>query len=334
MSFKPLEGRRVFLPQYSEAIQDGVSTIYPHHALSPASGAAPDSIFPFLRLPAELRNRIYALALTLSDEKIEYVTRRVTHSITVASNNAIGPQTPASTDYESTTTESIYNRHNQLQYVCKELHWETQWLELLYNPTIIFRSKGEQISATEQFLRFVDMVPANKRHWIRTVELYNGEWSDYRPDKTRREIRYFVDSNQTLYNLADLCRRHPFVTVRYQLVLLDYRSVEVDPYRCTLSLYICMGIKYCALIRGAGVGELWPEISRHYLTSQIKYLTRRQNLDVARLHAPSLRFFPMNDTIPRKLFKVCGWHFRDAACTQSLIPSWVHAVRGWLVEGI
>jgi hypothetical protein len=109
-------------------------------ALSPASGAWPpptatDNVSHFLRLSGELRNRIYAYALTFPDKTIQYVTRSVFKpSSHVECGIANTPQTLSVTTQESIIGEPA---QNQLQYVCKELHQETHWLERFFPMHII-----------------------------------------------------------------------------------------------------------------------------------------------------------------------------------------------------
>jgi hypothetical protein len=306
-------------------------------ALLPASGAAPNDISHFLRLPGELRNQIYVLSLTLPDKIIRYVTKRVVQpSNEVESGIANDPQTLAITTQESKAGEPVHHFKNQLQHVCKELLQETHWLELRLNPTIIFRSERKDISATEQFLHFFAMVPANKRTWIQTVEVYSGTKTSHW-DGESREFRLLMDSNQTLRSLADLCRYNPFITVKYRLVPLDCRLMVKDLDRFQLCFFILLATRYIAVIRDDTLRELWPEPIAYILSTDIERSVNQQNLtrqDVARLKVVNLRFFPMDDPLPEKMFAESKTFYRDPAHTQSIIPMWEKAVRRWLAEGI
>jgi hypothetical protein len=308
-----------------------------HQALSPASSAASNDSLHFLRLPGELRNHIYALALTLPDKTIQYVTKSVVQPTNeVESGISNDPQTLATTTQKSKTGEPVYHFKNQLQHVCKELRQETHWLELRLNPTIIFRSEGKNVSATKQFLQFFDMIPANKRTWIRTVEVYSGTKASHW-DKENKKFHLLMDSNQTLRSLADLCRYNPFVTVKYRLVPLDCRLMAKGMDRFELCFFIHLVTRYLAVIRDDTSRELWPEPFAHILAADIERFINEQNLtrqDVAHLKVFNLRFFPMDYPLPEKMFVESKTFYRDVAHTQSIIPMWEQAVRRWLAEGI
>jgi hypothetical protein len=310
-------------------------------ALSPTSGASPpptatDNVSHFLRLHGELRNQIYAIALTFPDQTIQYVTRIVFKpSSHVEFGIANTPQT-----LSVTTQESIIGgpAQNQLQYVCKELYQETHWLELKFNPTLIFRSEGMDVSATEQLLHLFAMVPAEKRIWIRTVDVYSGTKSDHEArDRKNNASRLFLDSNYTLRSLADLCRYNPPVTVKYRLILFDGESVRFKEDRVKLFVYIATGTQYLGAIRRHIRRELWPRGLQHFFARYVAPSIKRTRLtsrDVAHIDVPNLRFFPMHITLTEGLFAERRQYFQDAPKTMSIVPLWQQTLRGWLTEGI
>lgn len=96
---------------------------------------------PLLSLPAELRNRVYELVLSEA-EGLEYVRdaanpgRLCLHSPQVDIKDAVPDQNeavPAALASKAPTTHGIRLIANQLQYVCRQLRFETKCLEVLYN---------------------------------------------------------------------------------------------------------------------------------------------------------------------------------------------------------
>jgi hypothetical protein len=143
-------------------------------ALSPTPGASPpptatDNVSHFLRLPGELRNRIYAIALTFPDQTIQYVTRSIFQpSSHVESGIANTPQTLSVTTQESIIGEPA---QNQLQSVCKELYQETHWLERFFPMHIIlteglFASSGYYYQDASRTISTIPLWERTLRGWL------------------------------------------------------------------------------------------------------------------------------------------------------------------------
>jgi hypothetical protein len=113
---------------------------------------------PLLSLPAELRNKVYELVLSEA-EGLEYVRDAVNagrlclYSPKLDSKNVVPGQSKADSDALASTAPRTHVHRviaNQLQYVCRQLRFETKGLEVLYN-SITFTSPRAAI-----FRLFVD----------------------------------------------------------------------------------------------------------------------------------------------------------------------------------
>jgi len=151
-----------------------------------------------LQLPGELRNRIYQFVLT--------------------EPNKIIPHTGDSS--------------NQLRLVCRQLHEETNWLELSCNNPITFiRDDALQRGPAEQFLAFTKAVAPNALSWLKTIILIDRapDLRDYKSDPDAIEylwsklngpeepLPFVPETASVLVELSNLCRAYPQVEVRYML---------------------------------------------------------------------------------------------------------------------
>jgi hypothetical protein len=182
------------------------------------------------------------------------------------------------------------------------------------------------------------MVPAEKRTWIRTVDVYNGTKSDYLARDSKKYANpLFLDSDYMLRSLADLCRYNPSVTIKYRLVLFDGEGSRFRGDRVKLLLYMGMGTRYLGAIRRDIRRELWPRGLKCYFAKVVAPFIKRKGLtsrDVAHIDIPNPRFFPMHIILTEGLFAGSGYCYQDASRTISIIPLWERTLRGWLTEGI
>jgi len=105
---------------------------------------------PFLRLPGELRNEIYKLALH-EDEGLYYVNTSLDKPI-------LAMQKASSEAY------------NQLKFVNRQLHSETAGLELRVNK-IKFVPEREGGTAADQFLHFARILNPDKANSLTNIVL-------------------------------------------------------------------------------------------------------------------------------------------------------------------
>jgi hypothetical protein len=255
----------------------------PAGALSPDCHTNEGS--PLLRLPRELRDHIYSLALTQPNNTLKFVVAR--------------KNDPQSASETSSKEVQIRESKNQLQYVCKQMYHETQWLELKVNTTLEFRSEvNAKMSATDRFIGFLSAVPAPKLKRIQTVELYSGVFASVEEFEQAHEPPIH-DSKETLLHLADVCRSIPSITVKYRLTAFSRELLTPKtPLRIAYTgyLYIVL-LRTMHSLHPAGPGEAKTLLAGFvddwgdYANSAVNQHRR----DARRLRMPNLKFFPMED---------------------------------------
>jgi hypothetical protein len=163
----------------------------------------PDS--PLLRLPGELRNRIYEFALTtgpdnplnLAEPSVRYedgqLRRRKAYSST------------------KSRSDSLDNEFNQLKYASRQLYTETAGLEL---QSSCIRFSGQVVRGTLEsgpaatFVSFLRTCSPSKSSWITRVHLQIGGNAKLLHTLLIEEPSHFI-------TIADFCRSHPAVRVSY-----------------------------------------------------------------------------------------------------------------------
>lgn len=194
---------------------------------------------PLLRLPSELRNAIYSLVFAEVDKII--------------------PQGRDET--------------NQLKLVCCQLYYETAWLELRYNNSIIFQQDDtQQDMSVKRFAAFAMTIPPKALHFLNIVVLTRADAAmtldrdvrlayDSVPEQAMYEAAQQWESPEDLVKIAKFCHAHPIIEVRF--VLPGFQFSNTQPDEAALRF----------LVRGIG----WA------------YLIRRQKLDDAILSHPRLQ---------------------------------------------
>jgi hypothetical protein len=142
-----------------------------------------------LQLPAELRNTIYQLAFTEQNQTISHTG----------------------------------DTSNQLRLVCRQLHKETNWLELHHNNPITFvRQEVHQAGPAQQLAKS----PKLGLDRLRTVILThhtNAKFLNATPrgwnafSSPLLYLPHIPESAPTLVKLSNICSTHPLMTVRYVL---------------------------------------------------------------------------------------------------------------------
>jgi hypothetical protein len=142
-----------------------------------------------LQFPAELRNTIYQLVFTEQNKTIPHTG----------------------------------DTFNQLRLVCRQLHKETNWLELRHNNPITFvRQDVHHAGSVQQLAKSPELGLDN----LRTVILTHHT-NATSPNATSREwnafslpllyLSHIPESAPTLVKLLNFCSTHPLMTVRYVL---------------------------------------------------------------------------------------------------------------------
>lgn len=191
-----------------------------------ATSATAVPMSPLLRLPAELRNLIYAYALT-ADKGLNF------HP---SWGDGLRPPRffPRST---SPATRS--DEFNQLKYTCRQLHQETAGLEVQTSQTY-FNNTTDVRGPAETFVKFRETCTVKKAGWFRDVTLlddygwgprdvldhnkiYNG-WAlihflGYTPEK----YKDLLEPRQFMHAVVDFCRNYKEHRVRYESAKFDLR---------------------------------------------------------------------------------------------------------------
>jgi hypothetical protein len=136
-------------------------TLQPQTTLDSAADQLTDSMdapprieqFPFLRLPPELRNRVYDFALT-SDTPLHY-------------------EAPLPTTSKPFLRTDDNLEFNQLKYVSKQLFKETKRLEWSQNTILFARTHEQDDMPGKMFLDFWTSTEAERKKVVKWVRLEN-----------------------------------------------------------------------------------------------------------------------------------------------------------------
>jgi hypothetical protein len=240
-----------------------------------------DTFYPFLRLPGELRNKIYGFALSRGYTEGDLVCP------------------------EPAAHELLYH---QLRFVNRQLYWETAGLELRVSD-VQFDSVDS--SPATWFLHAIEKVPYLKKHvhQLRTVNLELScatedeafaSWSRFK--LCRSGIFYDIEG---LKSLAQFCRENPQVNVRYHIPEFEIRLSYIHRVYCPQYWIfdglkyappgIYQGIAYMFALRGRDLSTLLldrvPRNARHYLIGQ--FTSSEITSWRTAIEAPNLRFWPV-----------------------------------------
>lgn len=138
-----------------------------------------------LRLPGELRNRIYRYTLT-SDRPLTFV-------------ESIRPEK----DRLAFFIHGTFVEFNQSKYVCRQLYTETAGLELKYSPITFFGNSQLTRLPARLFNNFLSTCATSKVSWLSDIIL------------CAYGTKYNFESAQNLLLVAEFCRLHPHVRVEY-----------------------------------------------------------------------------------------------------------------------
>ncbi|KAI4934927.1 hypothetical protein J4E85_002789 [Alternaria conjuncta] len=167
----------------------------------PADPTLANSATLLLRLPGELRNRIYEYALQ-TDNDLQFTFHGIKHSCFVG----LGAW-------------DCYEDLNQLKLTCRQLYKETAGLEAQVNRVhFVSHWSHRDLGPGEQFLTFIQHSAANKRGQFRNITLWVDQFP-YQQSLERRGI---------LLELAEYCRQHPHVNIRYVVSDLDKVGFWID----------------------------------------------------------------------------------------------------------
>lgn len=315
--------------------------------------ATTTSAFPvsnsLLGIPAEIRNRICELALTTPTGKL-----------TLHANK--GPN-----------SGGTYQDFNQIKFTCHQLYSEVRGVELKQNIIVFARDTLDRPGPAVQLVKFLEFLPHHMASWIHTVELVSCDVQH--PYVEENVLSFFgekpiaPDSFTHLVSLAQACKKHPNITVRYILpsFLGGLRGDTPALSIITSGLFFVYAIRgvmppavfphslpFRELVRDiCRMSEAWEEEEKDYM-SDIKalkaYLLMGHDMYLEDLkayqlmghdaisEATNLRFWMPEGDFDEKHFK--GWppsewgYMQQMAAMGGFMPVWKKMATGWANNGI
>jgi hypothetical protein len=247
--------------------------------------------FPFLRLPAELRNTIYELALTAPKPLSQKIPVRY-HEGECGECERV-EERPFLYHYDEpddpVTGSPSPIEFNQLKYVNKQIYAETVGLELKYNDIALdmFVDRGGA-SPAERLVEWLSSMPTTKRSWIKTISVK----VTFHTSIPRREQPRIPDRANTIARLTRLCNDNPSMTVKYYLP-----SCKLEHYRFRSGLFFFIAADHiCHALRGKGYGEFFKSDSSSVTAKLWRQEVKGAPTRLEDLQAKNLRYFP---TLPR-----------------------------------
>jgi hypothetical protein len=171
------------------------------------------AISPLLKLPSELRNHIYQCALS-AELGLRFKSWETSPAWAVELSAAIRRESPVHSDHAPPQLsdlgrcgdDSPAGRFNQLKYTCRQLYHETAGLEVRFNGVWFFDC-NETNCPTPCFINFINKCSPRKVAWFMEITLQVFiEIVD---------LEYLVEPLASLLPVADFCRNHPKINVRY-----------------------------------------------------------------------------------------------------------------------
>jgi hypothetical protein len=158
---------------------------------------------PLLRLPGEIRNRIYKYVFSdvSSASGLKYC--EASYHLKYIS---FDPMFSTENTRPVPAFFLVNEEFNQMKYVCRQLYFECKALELKYAPLIF--TGNRLVEPSLQFLTFVERCTPAKASWIRQVKLYGSTYSG---------PRILLDDIDIFQELVEFCRANPKVHVDYVL---------------------------------------------------------------------------------------------------------------------
>ncbi|KAF1840347.1 uncharacterized protein K460DRAFT_410938 [Cucurbitaria berberidis CBS 394.84] len=284
--------------------------------------------FPFLTLPAELRNRIYLYALTAPDG-IKVRWRR---------SNSRWKKKPVM--FTNSDKEEEVCPINQLQYVNRQLHKETAGLELQYNRVIFDGYPGSNGDTMKSLYVFAGRCTPTKLQWLTHATL--AQQSDLTTSiQSRCAIPWVKRHIDKIIGLLNFCIENKHIHVEFRL---PYFVLYPDPLP-TLSVngFIETGILLSRLFRGADISHI--DIPGNTAARYAELLSRLVGDDVKdtikRLagEATNLRLYPNDKHFDIKRFekeveeKLSDPWWADFVANGGGLK-WVEYARQWSAYGL
>ncbi|KAI4921074.1 uncharacterized protein J4E92_008059 [Alternaria infectoria] len=199
----------------------------------PAGPSIANSTSPLLRLPGELRNRIYEYALQTDDE-LKFDSGVRSYEGVSSDDGFDGHNIPRFIPcgaYRSECKDHV----NQLKLTCRQLYKETAGLELQVNRVHFFTHWSDKFGPGQLFLTFIRNCAATKRGRFRDIYL----WSSSHRQVPR--LSQSLEPKDVMFELAEYCRQHPQVNISYAVPYLDTNDLWIDVVAQGLFLSLVIG---------------------------------------------------------------------------------------------
>jgi hypothetical protein len=194
---------------------------------------APSSPPPtLLTIPPELRNTIFALALTSSTDLVQ------AHDTTNDTTDARLPFDPL----------KLAHRHpfNQLKLVNRQRHTETKDVEFQHNDLRFTQNALDDTTALPKATAYLVGLSPQKLSWVRSVTLAPMGIDCPFCETMSFDRGFGRQNNVTARDLIDFCKAYPAIAVRY--VMPTWKLVNSQQ----AIQFLMMGSAIQALLRGGG----------------------------------------------------------------------------------
>ena len=203
------------------------------HQCDPAGATLADNTSPLLRLPGELRNRIYEYALQ-TDDDLKFDSGVRSYEGVSSDDGFDGHDIPRFIPcgaYRSDCKDHL----NQLKLTCRQLYKETAGLEVQVNRVHFMTHWSDKFGPGQLFLTFIRNCAANKRGCFRDISLWTST------HRQNMELSQTLEPKNVMLELAGYCRQHPQVNIGYFVPYLDTAYLWRDVVAQGLFLSLVIG---------------------------------------------------------------------------------------------
>jgi len=256
-------------------------------AIANIVSAEVDAVCPFLNLPGELRNMIYAHALcepaSLRFWQDEYGIGRLesttpTVILRPAATVATGKKYP--TGKKEKLLRVALRAANQLQYVSHELRAETRGLGIRYNDI--------SFDYLRDVLAFISLCPQSEAQYLRLFKINKGLYSTL--GGTEGSLIGEPDDRYT--QLFRFCAANPSLTIRNPLI--GWR--QDDPMFVPYAILVQMQFRQSSI----RVGDFFTD---PIIQDQVRTITSRKAGKMEEALPANFKIYPADGTFDEKLFK-------------------------------
>ncbi|PSN61508.1 hypothetical protein BS50DRAFT_578496 [Corynespora cassiicola Philippines] len=277
-----------------------------------------------LRLPGELRNMIYKLALTAP------------HGLRCRWHKGFNRRKRRPVLLVNSRNNQVLHEANQLKYVSHFLYKETAGLESKYND-VIFDSVSKEFSGAKSgFDMFVNSCTPSKLSWLKMATI--GEKTE---GITADFMEWFEpEAMPHIMRLFEFCASHPEITVRYRV--RGWSCKRSEP-----STLLGVVFRAAALLKAFRDVEIYDAIpvreyrQAGYQDDAVLMLGRYAEEVKQYRHVTNLRFMPRDARFDltgywRNLRDVTRYRFpeEEAAWRNVGHQFWMRPIKDWHDNGI